>query len=736
MMLKVVGGLLLLSNSVTWADGPMTPPQVQELVAKAKPAVVVITFAGRDGDRQGLGSGVIIDPQGLIATNLHVIGEARPIRVQLADGRTYEVVAIEATERHHDLALLRIDAQDLPALPLGDSDSVQEGAPVVAIGNPLGLERSVVIGVISGKREIEGRPMLQLAMPIERGNSGGPLLDLQGRVLGLITLKSAKTENLGFAAPINQLKPLLAQPNPIPMEKWLTIGVLDPAEWTPLPGGRWRQRAGRILADGRGTGLGARALCLATTLPPDPPFEVAVDVKFTPWEGAAGLVFHADGGDRHYGFYPSHGELRLSRFEGPDVYAWTVVQQVRSPCLRKEGWNSLKVRVERERLRCYVNDQLVIESTDRVFQTGRVGLCQFRQTEAEFRHFRVAKELPPREPSPEVVEQVTEVASSLRTGKPIPPPLVQSLLPHGDASLEALEREATLLEQRAAQVRKLAAAVHDHRVRQELARLTAGVPEEQIDLLRSALVIAWADNPELDIEAYVQEVERIARRIQGKLPAEASEVERLQALKRDLFDEQGFHGSRHDYGNRSNSYLNEVLDDREGLPITLSVLFMEVARRLEVPVVGIGLPGHFIVRYQPAEGQGTLLDVFDRGKELSLAEAQAKVAINTGLPWNDSYLTPAPPRAILARMLRNLFSEARQAAEPERMLRYVELLLILEPDSARDRFYRSVLSLQTGHLEQARLDVEWLLEHQPPELSRESIEELAREIARARRSDP
>ncbi len=325
---------------------PMAAATVQDLVIRVKPSVVVITFTGRENDRQGLGSGFIVSSDGLIATNLHVIGEARPISVQLSDGRKFDVTAIEATERHHDLALLRIDAKDLPALPLGNSDELKDGEAIVAIGNPLGLERSVVAGVLSGRREVEGRTMLQIAMPIERGNSGGPILDLAGRVHGLVTLKSLKTENLGFAAPVNQLKPLIEKPNPVAMAKWLTIGVLDPDLWKPLPGGRWRQRAGRVQVDGRGGGLGGRCVCLSTVAVPDESYEVAVNVKFSPNDGAAGLVFAADGGDKHYGFYPSNGELRLSRFDGPDVYAWTVLQQVRSPHLRKDDWNTLKVRVE------------------------------------------------------------------------------------------------------------------------------------------------------------------------------------------------------------------------------------------------------------------------------------------------------------------------------------------------------------------------------------------------------
>jgi serine protease Do len=692
--------LWLVVASFARAEAPMSPPMVQELVARAKPSIVVITFAGRAGDRQGLGSGVIIDSNGLIATNLHVIGEARPIKVQLADGRSFEVVSIEASERHHDLALLKINAKDLPVLPLGDSDALQEGQPVVAIGNPLGLERSVVAGVLSGKREVDGRQMLQLAMPIERGNSGGPVLDLEGRVQGLITLKSLKTENLGFAVPVNQLRPLVAQPNPIPMDKWLTIGVLDAADWTPLSGGRWRQRSGRILVEGIGSGLGARCVCLSSIKTPELPFEMAVSVKFEPWEGAAGLAFHADGGDKHYGFYPSNGELRLSRFEGPDVYAWTVLQQVKSAHLRKDDWNTLKVRIEPERMLCYVNDALVIESRDRALTSGRIGLCKFRQTEAEFKQFRVADSIPASEPSKEQLARVSETAETLAAGAPLPPAAVEKLLPDGAAGLEALEREAQRLEMRAKQLRRLAAAGHDRRVREEFARLVEG-SDDQVDLIRGALLISWADNPELDVDAYIRDVDRIASRIRGKLAGDASEVDRLVALKRDLFEEQGFHGSRHEYGHRSNSYLNEVLDDREGLPITLSVLFMEVARRLDVPVVGVGLPSHFVVRHQPATGTGTLLDAFDRGKELSIDDAKAKVADNSNLPWNDKFLEASTRRSILVRM----------------------------PDSPSDRFYRSVLCLQTGRLEQARADVEWLLAKNPEELSRGAIEDLARAIA-------
>jgi len=699
---------------------------VQELAAHVKKSVVVVTFRGRDGERQGLGAGFIIDPSGLIATNMHVIGEARPISVELHDGRKFDVTAIQATERSQDLAILKIDAKELPALPLGNSDELQDGQPIVAIGNPVGLERSVVAGVLSGRRDIEGRAMLQIALPIERGNSGGPLLDMQGRVHGLLTLKSLKTENLGFAIPINALKPLLEKPNPIPMSRWLTIGVLDPEEWTVLPGGRWRQRSGRLFVSGPGGGFGGRALCLSTQAAPAVPYEVAVQVKYEPNDGAAGLVFHADGGDRHYGFYPSSGGVRLSRFDGPDVYAWKVLREIRSPHLNKIGWNELKVRVEKERLLCYLNDELVIEAADTEYKSGRIGLCKFRHTDAEFKGFRVAETIASSKPSTELSERVTKLVGELSsTATSIS--ATDNLLADGPVGVALLEQQAAKLEQQASRVRRLAAGLQLQQTLAEFEKLLSVKEDNKVDLLRAGLLISKLDNPELDIDSYVQEVERHARRAQADLPKEATDQERLAALNRYLFEEQGFHGSRTDYDNRSNSYLNEVLDDREGLPISLSVLYMEVARRMGLNVAGVGMPRHFLARHEPKTGDSQLIDVFERGKLLSKDEAKAKFVSLSDEPWRESHLDTSPHRAILERMLRNLFKSALAAEDLERMFRDLEGILLLNPDSARDHHYRALVCYQTQRWVQARADVEWLQSH-ASDLSTETIEKLARAI--------
>src|SRR5262249_43361078 len=150
-------------------------------------------------------------------------GEGRAVTVELADGKRHEATAVHAFDRNLDLAIVRIDAKRLPALSLADSAAVKDGQQVVAVGNPHGLKHSVGAGVVSGPHEVEGRPMLQVAIPVEPGNSGGPLVDMQGRVVGIMTARSAVTDNLGFAVAINALKPLLKKPNPVLMSAWRTI---------------------------------------------------------------------------------------------------------------------------------------------------------------------------------------------------------------------------------------------------------------------------------------------------------------------------------------------------------------------------------------------------------------------------------------------------------------------------------------------------------------------------------
>src|SRR5262249_34683286 len=156
-----------------------------------------------------------------------------------------------------------------------------------------------------------------------------------------------------------------------------------------------------------------------------------------------------------------------------------------------------------------------------------------------------------------------------------------------------------------------------------------------------------------------------------------------------LFTENGFHGSRADYYNRANTYLNEVLDDREGLPITLSILFLELAQRIGLQgMAGLPLPGHFMVRYRPQEGEDQIIDVFDGGKTVTRSEAQELVIAATGEGFRDMDYKPASKREIIIRMLRNLLNVAQRAGASADSLRYLDVIIALAPESALDRLAR------------------------------------------------
>ena len=711
----IVAGMTFVSSVA--ADNPKAKQKekepaaksVEELATELKPCIVVVTAKGRESKKDSLGTGFIVHADGLIATNMHVIGDGRALVVEMADGKKFDVISIVATDRARDLALIKIDAKNLPTLPLGDSDKLKDGQAVVALGNPQGLKHSVVAGIVSGRRDIDGQSMIQLAIPLEPGNSGGPLVDMQGQVQGIITLKSLVTENLGYAGPVNTLKPLIAKPNPISMAAWVTIGALDPDEWKPILGATWRQRAGRIKVEGMGSGFGGRSLCILQTKPPALPYAIAVTVKLNDEKGAAGLAFHYDG-ERHYGFYPTGGKLRLTRFEGPDVFSWKILEDVASPHYRPGDWNTLRVQVSKDGVKCFVNDQLAIEAKDSTWTEGQPGLAKFRDTAAEFKNFQVATKIEPRTVSAVETAKLLKPFDGLSLTKLVPSEAIP-LLAKEKGSGDILRIKAKELDQQAARLRELATHVHQWRVYDDLKRELAK-PEAEIDVIHATLLLAKLDNEEIDVDAYRREFERMGKKLAASLPKKADDQAKIAALNKYFFDERGFHGSRADYYNRSNSYLNEVIDDREGLPITLSILYMEFANHAGLKIAGVGLPGHFVVRHLPEKGEGTFIDVFERGQPFTLEDAKKRVEAR-GFTFSDEQIKPMTKQTIVVRMLHNLLRVAREEADTEGGLRYLDGIVMFEPESIEDRFMRAVLRYGKGMKKEALDDVNYLLAHYP-----------------------
>lgn len=728
--LSVLGALSLVAQDTEPAPPPDEPtpaqaslPPVEELTRTIRPSCVVITQADRNGGTGGTGSGFVISEDGLIATCAHVIGEARPLTVRFDDGTEHEVKEIHAWDAKLDLAVLRIEATDLTPLPLAEDATLVQGADIVAMGAPQGLEFSVVRGVVSALREFDEIPLIQIAIPIEPGNSGGPLLDRRGRVHGLLAMKSAVTDNLGFAVPVAALHRMLEKPNPVPMEKWLTIGQLDPRRWTTLMGARWKQRAGRITVESPGSGFGGRSLCLSHLEVPEAPYEVTVEVLLDDEAGAAGLVFASDGGDRHYGFYPSGGGLRLTRFDGPDVYSWTILDQVRSEAYRPGEWNRLRVRVEDDTITGFVNGEKVVERQDDALRGGRCGLAKFRTTVATFRRFQVGADLAPEPTSPELLARVRKQVARLKR-EPGHAKTLSSLAKSPDLARTLLQQEAEELRELAERLDHQAQSLHRRAVTGELVSVLEGDAPDS--LLHAALLLARLDNPELEVEAYLEEVARMASEIGDALPEEATPARRIEALSTYLFRDNGYHGSRSDYYNRSNSYLNEVIDDREGIPITLSLLFIELGRRIGVDLDGLGLPGHFVVCYRQ-DNQRMIVDPFEGGTPMSLEDADALLRA-AGYPTNASEFPVAHRGEIISRMLRNLKGIAIEERDFRCARDYVDVLLAIDPDDAQERLSRALLHLQLEEAEAARPDLQWLLDNEPPDIHLGRVRELLQRL--------
>ena len=723
--------LSLTTWSLAMADDPHTSAapaarSVAEVADEVRDKVVVINVEDRDGRQGGLGTGFIVSADGVIATNLHVIGEARPISVELSDGRRFDVTEVRASDRQLDLALLQIDTTDLPAVELGDASRLRPGQQVVAVGNPHGLKHSVVSGVVSELRNLDQREMIQVAIPIEPGNSGGPLIDMDGRVQGILTIKSAVTPNLGFAVTVNDLRRLIDRPNPIPIARWLAIGAIDNRQWETLFDSHWQQRAGRIKVTGSGRGFGGRALCLSRDELPEFPCELSVAVRLNDESGAAGLVFHSDGGNKHYGFYPSNGRLRLTRFDGPNVFSWNVLAEKHSEHYQPGEWNRLKVRLHGDgRLTCFVNGQVVIEVVDEVYTSGRVGLAKFRHTVAEFKNLRVNKQND--EPAAEAkrVAEIGALVAAIVVATPAQPEQLRALADLGPAVPVVILGEARELEQRAANLRQLVDRVHVQRVVRELARLTQG-DDLSVDLARAALWIAKLDDDQLDVDAYVQELDRMGHEVAESLPADADDAARIAALNTYVYKNNGFHGSRTNYYHPANSYLNRLLEDREGIPITISVLYIELARRIGLELSGVGLPGHFVVGWQKTEGELELIDAFDGGRRLKREDAEQLA----GQKLQDGHFVPSEKRQILLRMLRNLVGIAEHERDPVALLRYLDGMLAIDCTLVRERGLRAVTLAQTGNLRAALVDLDFILEQSPDGIDVETLRRMRDRFAK------
>ena len=258
------------------------------------------------------------------------------------------------------------------------------------------------------------------------------------------------------------------------------------------------------------------------------------------------------------------------------------------------------------------------------------------------------------------------------------------------------------------------------------------IEDDRIDLLRAALTFARIESPRLDIERYVHRVEELARRVDASIHDTDDPGECVAALNRVLFQEEEFRGNTVDYYDPRNSFVNELLDRRLGIPITLSLLYMEVGRRAGFPLFGVGMPGHFMVKHYDVNGRSILIDAFEHGAIVTEEDCRRKVnSIYAGqITLQPDFLLTVTRRQMLTRMLNNLRTIYMSQRDFRRAVQVVDLVLAIYPRSPEDVKQRAALRYNLGDNGGALADFDEYVKMAPDASDAEEIRQTALALRR------
>jgi regulator of sirC expression with transglutaminase-like and TPR domain len=236
---------------------------------------------------------------------------------------------------------------------------------------------------------------------------------------------------------------------------------------------------------------------------------------------------------------------------------------------------------------------------------------------------------------------------------------------------------------------------------------TVALPDEQIDLAEAALLIAQEEYPDLDRPHYHGLMDRLASRAYLRFEGLTEPYSIANTLSEFLFDDEKFQGNEEDYYDPHNSFLNDVLDRKLGIPITLSLVYCVIGQRLGLPISGVGMPGHFVVKYV-TDDEEIIIDPFHRGIILSTQDCVELVERTTGgtMTFNSGHLAAIGVKDFLARMLNNLKGIYLRNQDYPRTLGVVERLTLIHPDSLPEIRERGLLRYRVGDLQGAIADLE------------------------------
>lgn len=256
-------------------------------------------------------------------------------------------------------------------------------------------------------------------------------------------------------------------------------------------------------------------------------------------------------------------------------------------------------------------------------------------------------------------------------------------------------------------------------------------PDEHIDLAKAALYIAQEEYSELEIEEYLNAIDSMAIELKQRLPLEKYPLKIIQCINQYLYDDLKFTGNTQNYYDPRNSFLNDVVERRVGIPITLALLYIEIARRIDFPMIGIGMPGHFLIRPDFSEIE-IFVDAFNNGEVMFAQDCQERLSqiYQQNVILQPEFLAPVTKKQFLARMLTNLKYIYLKQQQLEKALFCVERILLLFPSAALELRDRGLLSYQIGRFNQAADDLQAYLLQVPNAQDASTIRHLLAKLGK------
>ncbi len=250
-------------------------------------------------------------------------------------------------------------------------------------------------------------------------------------------------------------------------------------------------------------------------------------------------------------------------------------------------------------------------------------------------------------------------------------------------------------------------------IRERLAQELQKAPD-QVDLAKAALYIAQEEYPDLDIADPLELLDHMAEALKRRLPETAYPLKIIRTINQFLFEELNFRGNSEDYYDPRNSFLNDVLHRRVGIPITLSLVYLELAKRIGFPMAGVGIPGHFLIR-PTLDDMAIFVDPFHRGEVLFEQDCRDRFQqmFGDGARLQPAHLNHISPTAFVVRMLTNLKMIYLQQRNVPKALDAINRILLIYPDAVGEWRDRGLIHYQQGHLDQALLDLERYLYESP-----------------------